>query len=81
MVTAKYIIAFNRDHDFYQRPAALAEADNLEALASGMNKLCRQARGAADAPAPDWDGYVAYASWDSNAAIISDAATSSLARR
>ena len=57
------------------------EPDNLEALASGMNKLCRQARGVAEVPAPDWDGYVAYASWDSNAAIILEAAKSVLDRR
>jgi hypothetical protein len=57
------------------------EPDNLEALASGMKKLCRQAEGAEETPDPDWDGYVAYASWDSNAAIILEAAKSVLDRR
>lgn len=65
----------------HYRLGEFVEPDNLEALASGMNKLCRQARGAAEAPAPDWDGYVAYASWDSNAAIILKAAKSVLGRR
>ncbi|MFM8810238.1 MAG: glycosyltransferase, partial [Chthoniobacterales bacterium] len=63
------------------RLGEFVEPDNLEALASGMNKLCRQARGAAEVPAPDWDGYVAYASWDSNATIILEAAKSVLDRR
>lgn len=63
------------------RLGEFVEPENLEALASGMNKLCRQVEGAAEIPAPDWDGYVAYASWDSNAAIILDAAEPLLGRR
>lgn len=63
------------------RLGEFVEPDNLEVLASGMNKLCRQAVGAAEIPAPDWEGYIAYASWDSNAASISDAAEPLLGRR
>jgi len=63
------------------RLGEFVEPDNLEALASGMKNLCRQAVGAAKIPAPDWEGYIAYASWDSNAAIILDAAEPLLGSR
>jgi hypothetical protein len=63
------------------RLGEFVEPDNLEVLASGMHKLCRQSEGTEETPDPDWDGYMAYASWDSNAAIISDAAKSLLGRR
>jgi len=49
------------------------EPDSLSALIEGMRKLCRSQRGDETARHPDWDGYSAYASWDSNVTIISSA--------
>jgi glycosyltransferase involved in cell wall biosynthesis len=36
MATAKYVVAFNRDRDFYQLPGALADAGKLEALVTDV---------------------------------------------
>ena len=36
MATAKYVVAFNRDRDFYQLPAALSDAGKLEALVTDV---------------------------------------------
>jgi glycosyltransferase involved in cell wall biosynthesis len=49
------------------------EPDSLSALSEGMKKLCRNLRGEETARHPDWHGYSAYASWDSNVKIISGA--------
>ena len=49
------------------------EPDNLSALVEGMKKLCRNHGGEETERHPDWNGYSAYASWNSNVRIISDA--------
>lgn len=54
--------------------------DDPDAVARGLKRLCRQAKGEEQAPEPDWQGYAAYASWDSNAAIILEAVKSAPGR-
>lgn len=49
------------------------EPDSLPAIKTGMARLCAQALGSIPCVQPNWDGYVAYASWDSNAAITLEA--------
>lgn len=55
------------------RLGEFVEPDNLENLVSGMKRLCRQHAGEEDLPPAEWAGYEEYASWDSNARIISEA--------
>ncbi len=63
------------------RLGEFVEPDNLELLAAGMRKLCRQHLGELSAPEPNWQGYEEYASWDSNAKIILSAAQAARYKR
>jgi glycosyltransferase involved in cell wall biosynthesis len=47
--------------------------DDVDALATGMKSLSRRHLGLDPDMAPEWEAYEAYASWDSNAAIIRQA--------
>lgn len=49
------------------------EPDNLPDLVRGMKKLCLQHAKTESSQTADWEGYTAYASWDSNVNIISEA--------
>jgi glycosyltransferase involved in cell wall biosynthesis len=63
------------------RLGEFVEPDNIEALTEGMRKLTAQSKGQSPKEhEPDWDGYTAYASWDSNVSIVLDAVDSVSAR-
>jgi hypothetical protein len=48
--------------------------DSLEAVSAGMKALINRSKEQAQAEnAPDWKGYIAYASWESNVSIVIDA--------
>lgn len=49
------------------------EPDNLPDLVRGMKELCLQHAKTESSQTADWEGYTAYASWDSNVNIISEA--------
>lgn len=55
------------------RLGEFVEPDSVEAMTSGMARLCARVRSGETCSEPDWDGYGAYASWGSNARIITDA--------
>jgi len=56
------------------------EPDDVAALSRGMATVCANIRDTGKRAAPDWEGYTAYASWQTNAEVILKAISEVAAR-